>query len=88
MIDRYTGVLIENRYGTLNRQNQVQSNPQKEQLDIFAKYFEQNHVGALLQSNLNIILKKREQFVGTKTLCSALKTVNIGLKFQITRKMI
>ena len=42
----------------------------------------------MLHSHLNIIFAKRTQFVGTKTLCAALKTVQIGLKFQPTRKLI
>ena len=54
----------------------------------FCSYFEQNHVAALLQSHLKIILAKRTSFVGTKTLCAALKAVQIALKFQATRKLI
>lgn len=42
----------------------------------------------VLQCHLNIILKKRTNFVGTKTLCAALKTVQIGLKYKPTRMMI
>ena len=45
-------------------------------------------MGSVLQCHLNIILKKRTNFVGTKTLCSALKTVQIGLKFKSTRVLI
>jgi hypothetical protein len=37
---------------------------------------------------LKIILLKRTQFVGTKTLCAALKTVQISIKFGATRKQI
>ena len=40
----------------------------------------------ILQSHLTIIFAKRTQFVGTKTLCAALKTVQIGMKFQKTRQ--
>lgn len=85
-IIRYTSLLIENRYGTPGQQNT--QNPQQAQNLAFCKYFEQAHVGQVLQSHLNIILAKRQQFVGTKTLCMSLKSVQIGIKFQITRRMI
>jgi hypothetical protein len=78
--------LIENRYGTPGQQNT--QNPQQAQNLAFSKYFEQAHVGQVLQSHLNIILAKRQQFVGTKTLCMSLKSVQIGIKFQMTRRMI
>jgi hypothetical protein len=55
---------------------------------MFCRYFEQQHVGPVLQCHLAIIFAKRSKFVGTKTLCAALKTVQIGLKFGPTRKMI
>lgn len=64
------------------------SNPQQIQLRAFSEYFEQNHVAPVLQSHLAIILAKRTNFVGTKTLCGALKTVQIGLKFRPTRQLI
>lgn len=54
----------------------------------FTSYFEANHVQQLLASHLKIILAKRTNFVGTKTLCSALKTVQIGIKYQMTRRQI
>jgi hypothetical protein len=47
-----------------------------------------NHVPQILQSFLKIILSKRTHYVGNKTLCAALKTVQIGIKYQHTRKMI
>jgi len=34
------------------------------------------------------MLAKRTKFVGTKTLCSVLKTVQIGLKLKPTRNLI
>jgi len=58
------------------------------QLNTFIDYFEKTHVGQILQLHLAIILQKRQAFVGTKTLCGALKTVQIGLKYSQTRKMI
>lgn len=58
------------------------------QLIAFCRYFEQHHLAQVLMSHLNIILSKRTQFVGTKTLCSALKTVQIAIKHSLTRKMI
>ena len=58
------------------------------QLNVFIEYFEKNHVAQILQLHLGIILHKRQAFVGTKTLCGALKTVQIGLKYNVTRKMI
>jgi hypothetical protein len=58
------------------------------QLNAFIDYFEKTHVGQILQLHLGIILQKRQAFVGTKTLCGALKTVQIGLKYSQTRKMI
>ena len=51
------------------------------QLNTFIDYFEKTHVGQILQLHLAIILQKRQAFVGTKTLCGALKTVQIGLKY-------
>jgi hypothetical protein len=63
-------------------------NPQTIQNNMFCAYIEQHHIGLILQCHLNIIFAKRSQFVGTKTLCAALKTVQIGLKFQQTRRMI
>jgi hypothetical protein len=56
-IIRYTSLLIENRYGTPGQQNT--QNPQQAQSLAFCKYFEQAHVGQVLQSHLNIILAKR-----------------------------
>lgn len=78
-IIRYTSLLIENRYGTNDKK--TAQNPQQAQNIAFCKYFEEAHVGQVLQSHLNIILAKRQQFVGTKTLCMALKSVQIGIKF-------
>jgi hypothetical protein len=42
----------------------------------------------LIQSHLKIILDKRTKFVGTKTFCSALKTVQVGIKYSKTRKFL
>ena len=50
--------MIENRYGTAAAQQNAQ-NPQQAQNIAFCKYFEQAHVGQVLQSHLNIILAKR-----------------------------
>jgi importin-7 len=74
MTNRYTGILIENRYGT-NYQSGSNQNPQTIANNNFCKYFEANHVAMVLNSHLAIIFAKRTQFVGTKTLCAALKTV-------------
>lgn len=43
---------------------------------------------SVLKCHLGIILKKRTNFVGTKTLCSALKTVQIAIKYNKTRRLI
>ena len=58
------------------------------QLNAFIDYFEKTHVAQILQLHLGIILHKRQAFVGTKTLCGALRTVQIGMKYNVTRKMI
>lgn len=77
--------MIENRYGT---NQQAGATPQAVASNQFCRYFEANHVATVLQSHLAIIFAKRSRFVGTKTLCAALKTVQIGLKFQVTRRML
>jgi hypothetical protein len=71
-------MLIENRY---KKQSVSQVTPSQVQLNHFIDYFEKNHVIQILQLHLNIILQKRQAFVGTKTLCGALKTVQIGMKY-------
>ncbi len=43
---------------------------------------------SVLKCHLGIIMKKRTNFVGTKTLCAALKTVQIAIKFNKTRRLI
>ena len=58
------------------------------QLNAFIDYFEKSHFAQILHLHLGIILHKRQAFVGTKTLCGALRTVQIGMKYNVTRKMI
>jgi hypothetical protein len=43
-------------------------------------------VEQILSSHLQIILDRRTKFVGTKTFCAALKTVQVGIKSTKTRK--
>jgi hypothetical protein len=77
-------LLIENRFGKA----QDSTTPNQFQIAAFQNYFEKSHMAQILQLHLAIILSKRQQFVGTKTLCAALKTVAIGLKNKPTRRMI
>ncbi len=49
-------------------------------LNAFTGYFEAHHVESILRSHLQIIMDRRSKFVGTKTFCSALKTVQVGIK--------
>ena len=65
----------------------MQASQQSAALNQFIASFDQ-HVGALLQSHLRIIMDKRAKFVGTKTLCAALKTVQVGIKYAKTRKFL
>ncbi len=55
--------------------------------DRFFTEFDQNYAGKLCNSHLNILLQKKEQFVGTKTLNSALRFVSMALKTNKMRKM-
>jgi hypothetical protein len=41
-----------------------------------------------LNANLSIIFAKKTKFVGTKTLCAALKFLVIALKNRVTRPLI
>lgn len=55
-------------------------------LNAFTSYFEAHYVEQILSSHLQIIMDRRSKFVGTKTFCSALKTVQVGIKQTRTRK--
>lgn len=81
-VNRYTAILIENRYGNVTK------NTQKKEMVAFCEEFDNNYALPILQSHLNIVLAKKTNFVGTKTLSSALKLVTISLKTQRTRLMI
>ena len=74
--------LFENRYGN------VHANSGNKQMESFYTEFDQNYAGPLLESHLKLVLSKRTTFVGTKTLCSSLKFVQIALKHKKTRQLI
>jgi hypothetical protein len=80
--NRYTAILIENRYGNVTK------NTQKKEMIAFCQEFDQNYALPIIQSHLSIVLAKKTNFVGTKTLSSGLKLVTIALKTQRTRQMI
>lgn len=69
MINRYTAIYFENRYGNVQTQsgNKIQ--------DAFFKEFEANYSPVLLKAHLDILLAKKTKFVGTKALCSAIKLI-------------
>ena len=56
-------------------------------MDDFLLEFDKNHSGALCEANLNILLRKKTQFVGTKTLNSALRFVASAIKHAKMRKL-
>jgi hypothetical protein len=70
----YTAKLIENRYGT------VSASQGDKVADNYCKEFEFNYAAPLIDSHLKILIDKKTNFVGTKTLCSALKFIQTSLK--------
>jgi hypothetical protein len=54
----------------------------------FFKYFDNFHMRPIYQCYLNIILAKRYQFVGTKTLYISLRNVKLGIKILMKYDMI
>eukprot|EP00347_Sterkiella_histriomuscorum_P021385 403334157 len=83
LFQKYTAILIECRFGTANQVSDTQ-----QQLRNFAQYFEVSHTQQVLQTLLKVILDKRTKFVGTKTFCSALKSVQVAIKQKKTRDLI
>ena len=59
----------------------------KKSLDDFIIEFDKNYAAALCEANLNILLRKKDQFVGTKTLNSALRFVASGIKNAKMRRL-
>lgn len=59
----------------------------KRSLDSFFLEFEQNYVTDLCNSHLKILLARKTQFVGTKTLNSALRFVATALGKAKVRRM-
>jgi hypothetical protein len=57
------------------------------QKDRFFVEFDTNYAVKLCNTHLNILLVKKEQFVGYKTLNSALRFVSTAIKGTKTRKM-
>lgn len=55
--------------------------------DRFFTEFDTNYAAKLCNSHLNILLSKKEQFVGTKSLNSALRFVSMAIKTNKMRKM-
>lgn len=80
--NRYTEILIENRYGNVNTQS---GNTETTR---FCNEFDASYSTPILESCMKIILSKKTNFVGTKTLCGALKVIQIALKCKRTRVVI
>jgi hypothetical protein len=53
----------------------VKSSAGQNQSDVFFQEFDSTYASPILQSHLQIVLARASKFVGTKTLCSALKLV-------------
>ena len=75
-------ILIENRYGNVNTQS---GNTETTR---FCNEFDAKYSTLILESCMKIILSKKTNFVGTKTLCGALKVIQIALKCRRTRVVI
>lgn len=75
-------LLIENRYGNVGMRKEERL------LSGFSQEFENLYAMPLLESHLKILQQKKTNFVGTKSLCSALKLVSIMLKCKKTRHAI
>lgn len=56
--------------------------------DAFYYEFDRNYSAPLLESHIKLILSKRTNFVGTKTLVSALKFMQIALRCKRSRTLI
>lgn len=54
----------------------------------FCKEFDNNYAVPIIQSHLSIVMQKKTNYVGTKTLSSALKLITISLKTQRTRTLL
>jgi len=59
----------------------------KKSVDDYLVEFDKLYAGQLCEANLNILLRKKEQFVGTKCLNSALRFVASGIKNVKMRKL-
>ena len=59
----------------------------KKSLDDFLLEFDKTYAGTLCEANLGILLRKKEQFVGTKALNSALRFVASAIKNAKMRKL-
>ena len=59
----------------------------KKSVDDFLIEFDKNYAATLCEANLNVLLRKKDQFVGTKTLNSALRFVATGIKNAKMRKL-
>jgi len=59
----------------------------KKSLDDFLVEFDKFYAGPLCEANLSILMRKKEQFVGTKTLNSALRFVASAIKHAKMRKL-
>jgi len=62
-----------------NRSGNTRIFANKRSLDSFFREFEQHYANALCTSHLKILLSRKTQFVGTKTLNSALRFVATAL---------
>ena len=59
----------------------------KKSVDDFLIEFDKCYASTLCEANLNILIKKKDQFVGTKTLNSALRFVATAIKNAKMRKL-
>lgn len=53
----------------------------------FCEEFKEKYAWPILESHLKIVINKKSQFVGTKTLCSSLKLLCTAIKYEKTRSM-
>lgn len=70
-----------------NRSGNTRIQANKRSLDSFFREFDQHYAAALCTSHLKILLARKTQFVGTKTLNTALRFVATALGKARTRKL-
>ena len=69
------------------RSGNVRVDPNRRSLGDFFREFDQQYAGALCQSHLKVLLARKSQFVGMKTLNCALRFVATSLNKAKMRKL-